>query len=96
MASLFDKDTLFPDRDSSGPITIGFVCLITLGVFAFKSSTGDYQIESGLFGKLLALFVVGVCVLTVGNSFFWLRHIIKNRDKKIEELERQISWPDEN
>ena len=78
MGGVFDKDENFRDRNGNEPEVFGFIWLITLGAYAFMYSTG-----------LLSFLVVGFCVFATGYSFFWLRHIIKKRDKTIEELKNR-------
>ena len=90
MRSIFDNKKNLFDSDVSEPVTVGFVFLISLAVFAFKCSTGDFKFDSTLFDKLLSLFVVGACVFAVGGSFCWLGTIIKTKDKTIEELKEQL------
>lgn len=92
MRGIFGKDKNFPDRCGNEPEVFGFIWLITLGVFAFKSSTGDFKLDSSLFSKSLSFLIVGICVFAVGYSFFWLRHIIKKREKIIEEFTREKSF----
>ncbi len=93
MRSIFDKKKHFSDSSVFEPVTVGLMFLITLAVFAFKCSTGDFKFDSTLSGKLLSLFVVGVCVLVVGGSFYWLGGIVNTKDKTIEELRNQLYYP---